>query len=54
MREGGVIELTEAIKPKARPKKIRARKEFKEWKERQLGVAANKEKGIDGKSDNMS
>jgi hypothetical protein len=54
MKEGGLTELTEVIEPKPLPKKLRSRKEFKEWKERQLGILANKEKGIEGESDNTS
>ena len=54
MKEGGVTELTEVIEPKTLPKKLRARKEFREWKERRLRTLANKQKGIEGESDNMS
>jgi hypothetical protein len=54
MKEGGVTELTEVIEPKTRPKKLRARKEFREWKERRLRTLANKQKEIEGESDNMS
>jgi hypothetical protein len=54
MKEGGVTELTDVIEPKALPKKLRARKEFREWKERTLHTLANKQKGIEGESDNIS
>ena len=36
MKEGGVTELTEAIELKTLPKKLRARREFREWKERRF------------------
>jgi hypothetical protein len=54
MKEGGVTELTEVIEPKALPKKLRARREFRIWKERRLRAVANKQNGIEGESDNMS
>jgi hypothetical protein len=54
MKEEGVTELTEVIEPKMVPKKFRARKEFREWKERRLRALANKQNGIEGESDNMS
>jgi Domain of unknown function (DUF4282) len=54
MKQGGVIELTEAITPKTLPKKLRARKDFREWKERRLRTLANKQNGIEGESDKMS
>jgi len=54
MKEGGVTELTDVIEPKTLPKKLRARKEFREWKERTLHTLGNKQKGIEGESDNMS
>jgi hypothetical protein len=54
MKEGGVTELSEVIEPRTLPKKLRARKEFREWKERRLRMLANKQKRIEGESDNMS
>jgi len=54
IEEERVTELTEVIKPKTLPKKIRTRKEFREWKERRLRTLSNKQNGIEGKSDNMS
>jgi hypothetical protein len=54
MKEGGVTELTEVIEPKPLSKKLRSRKEFKEWKERELGMLAEKEKGRGRESDNIS
>jgi hypothetical protein len=53
MREGGVTELTEVIEPKALPKKLRSRKEFREWKER-LRTLANKQRGKEADSENIS
>jgi len=54
MKEGGVTELTEVIEPKKLSKKLGARREFREWKERRLRTFANKQKEIEGESDNMS
>jgi len=54
IKEGGVTELTEVIEPKKLPKKLGARREFREWKERRLRTLANKKKEIEGESDNMS
>jgi len=53
-KEGGVTELTEVIEPKKLPKKLGTRREFREWKERRLRTLANKQKEIEGESDNMS
>jgi len=54
LKEGGITELTEVKEPKTLPKKLRTRREFRKWKERRLGRLANKQKGIEGESDNMS
>jgi len=54
MKEEGVTELTEVIEPKTLPKRLRSRREFRQWKERRLGMPANKQEGIEGESDNMS
>jgi len=54
MKVGGVTELTEVIEPKTLPNKLRAHKEFREWKERRLRTLDKKQKGIEGESDNMS
>jgi hypothetical protein len=51
MKEEGVIELTEDIKPKTPPNKLSARKEFREWKERRLRKLANKQKEIQDESE---
>jgi hypothetical protein len=54
MKEGEVTELTEVIEPKSLPKKLRARREFREWKERRFRKPADKQEEIQGESDNMS
>ena len=54
MKEGGMTELTEVIESKTLPKKIRARREFREWKERRLRTFGNKKQEIEGESDKMS
>jgi len=54
MKEGGVTELTEAIEPKTLPKKLRARREFREWKERRFRRPDNKQEVIESESDNMT
>ena len=51
MKEEGVIELTEDIKPKTPPNRLSARKEFREWKERRLRWLANKQKEIQDESE---
>ena len=52
-KEEGVTELTEVIEPKPLPKRLRSRKEFREWKERTLRTPADKQKVIKGQSDDM-
>ena len=54
MKEGGVTELTEAIERKTLPKKLRARREFREWKERRFRRPDNKQEVIESESDNMT
>jgi len=54
MKERGMTELTEVIESKTLPKKIRARREFREWKERRLRTFGNKQQEIEGESDKMS
>ncbi len=54
MKEGEVTELTEVIEPKSLPKKLRTRREFREWKERRFRKPANKQEEIQGESENMS
>jgi hypothetical protein len=54
IKEGGVTELTEVIEPKTLPNKLRARREFRDWKERRLRRLTNEQKGAEGESDNMS
>ena len=44
MKEGGVTKSTEVLEPKPFPKKLRSRKEFREWKDGTLRTLANKEK----------
>ncbi len=57
MKEGGMIELTEAIEPETLPKTIRTRKDFRKWwRDRILRMPLNKqeEQYDEGKSDNVS
>jgi hypothetical protein len=54
MKQEEMTELTEVIEPKTLPKKIRARREFREWKERRFRTFGNKQEEREGESDNMS
>jgi hypothetical protein len=54
LKEGEMPESTLSVEPKMPSERPGTREEFRKWKERSLRMLASRQKGIDGKPDDIS